>query len=307
MIIRNAQDMELKNFGVLIVGFIVAVLLVVAILMPIINASLTTAGDPVTYTNSGAGVAGSAQNAYYKITEDTTLEYIIDSGGIHISETDLTYSSSATWGPIVWTDAGSLDVRVSTYSVRLSTYDLENNASVTKTYTLPVTATIANGELMIVDGAGTEATLTFTEGYFVDIRANENEKRLFMAVDLTTRFGTFYLNSVDQVRCMGIYASGENDCYYSLSNGTLTNNGGFTNSIVATMTPVEGTTDIYHLESFKLDIGGEEFTPYFSIVPMEVDGHATSGAVYNTLSIIPLFMIVGILMGIVGAIFTRRV
>lgn len=298
--------MELKNFGALIAGFIVAALLVAAILVPVIDATLTTAGDPVTYTNSGANVGMRDNTAYYEITDDTSLTYVVDSTGITIGETNINYNSTATWGAVVWTDTGYFMVRQSTYVVRCEQYDVETNTSATTSYTLPVTATLLGKTLTIADAAEANDTYTFNEGYCLDLKQNEDGKQLFMAVDLTQRTGTFYLNSINQLRCMGIYSSGENDCYYSLKNGTLTNTGDFTNDVVATLTLVDDTTDVYQLESFKLDIGGEEFTPYYTILPLQIDGHSTGGAVYDTLSIIPLLVTVGILLGIVGVIFTRR-
>ena len=129
---------------------------------------------------------------------------------------------------------------------------------------------------------------------------------MFMAVDMTVRTGTFYLNSIDQVKCMGVYSTGENDCYYNLTKGVLTNDGGFTNEIVATMTLVDGTTDIYKLESFKIDIGGEQFTPYYSIIPLEITGHSTSGAEYTLYGVIIVLAVVTLLIFGVRIITNRE-
>lgn len=295
----------MERIGTLIISTIIAVVLATTLLLPIIGSALDTAGDPVTYTNSGANVGMRDNTAYYEITEDTSLSYTVDSSGITIGETNINYSTTATWGAVVWMDTGSFNVRQSTYLSRYEQYDTETNTSTVTSYTLPVTATLSGKTLTITDAADAEDTYTFNEGYCLDLRENEDGKKLFMAVDLTQRTGTFYLNSVSQVRCMGLYTTGENDCYYSLNNGTLTNDEGYANSIVATLSLVDGTTDVYLMESFRLDIGGEEFTPYYSIVPLEINGHAASGTVYTLVGMVPILVIAGLLVGIVYVVGSR--
>lgn len=285
---------------------LVGVILIGTVMAPSITAIQMTAGDPVTYTNSGANVGIRDNTAYYEITDDTSLTYVVDSTGITIGETNINYNTTATWGAVVWTDTGYFMVRQSTYAVRCEQYDVETNTSTTTSYTSPVTATISGKTLTVTDANEAEDTYTFTEGYCLDLRENEDGKQLFMAVDLTQRTGTFYLNSIDQLRCMGIYSSGENDCYYSLKNGTFTNTGDFTNDILATLTLVDDTTDVYQLESFKLDIGGEQFTPYYTILPLEIDGHSTSGAEYVLYGVVIVLFILVVFMVAVRALMTRE-
>jgi hypothetical protein len=50
----------------------------------------------------------------------------------------------------------------------------------------------------------------------------------------------------------------------------------------------------------------ETFTPYRILVPYEISGHATSGSMYDMLGVIPLLVTIGLILGVVGVIASRR-
>lgn len=103
-------------------------------------------------------------------------------------------------------------------------------------------------------------------------------------------------------------------CATTTAGYTLTG----TVNVEGTLTLVEGTTDIYKggtptitINAVKDDdpsvTGSITFTPEASYVLRTVNGHATTGALYDVYGLIPLIVAVGLLMFVITAILIRRV
>lgn len=271
----------------LVVGLTVGVLLMVGLVSPIVADGQTNMGDPITYTNVGAANGGSI---FEEIGSDT-ITYTISNGVISLNGTPLTWALQAYWGNIIYTDGGQVLPRSSLDQVQFITLNKETNTADVVTVTVPtegLTITVSNNTVTLG-----ENSFTFTKGYYWSETADSD--KYFLALDLTVRAGTWYVKSLSDLITYGIYSTGENDCYYELINGKLTVDEDYTTAVNATLTKVEGTTDIYQLTNFTLGVGEETFTPYLCLIPGSVTGHATSGANYALLKAIPIVAFIALI------------
>jgi hypothetical protein len=127
----------------------------------------------------------------------------------------------------------------------------------------------------------------------------------YVAPDVGT-YDLVLVSSYKDIVALGAYTSGDNDTMYRLVNGVLTIGGAFDHSFNVETSLYEGTTDIYKIDNLTITIGGESFTPYYVLVPVEVSGHATSGATYTILSVVPIVVVAGLIMAGIYVFISRK-
>lgn len=110
------------------------------------------------------------------------------------------------------------------------------------------------------------------------------------------------------------FTTGNLNTYYAYGNGELSisvdeYNG---NIIFNRGDLVDGTTDVYLVDSISLEITDgsttDTFVPYRSLVKQTVEGHTPSGipGASAIIGVIPFLVIVGIILAVVGVAITRR-
>lgn len=112
-----------------------------------------------------------------------------------------------------------------------------------------------------------------------------------------------YVKSLDDLVLSGLYYTGENKTTYSYINGVLTLEGDYVGSVDIATEKVG--MDVLRITNIVVHVGDESFTPFRYLVPTEVIGH-TETPVSNIIGILPLIVVVGLLLTVVGAIFINR-
>lgn len=281
---------------------VVAVVIGVIMIGPLVSVvtdAQTTNGDPITYDNQGTASGG----AVFDEIKNDTIVYVVSTTGITVNGSPLTWSIASNWPCIVYTDGGYINVKNAMDTISFQKMNLETNSfdntNISVVEDTPVTITVENNTVTV--GAN---SFTFTKGYYWTDSVSTD--KFFLALDLTVRTGTWYVNNLADLIAYGMYTTGDNDCYYELINGALSTNEDYTTGINATLTKVNGTTDIYQLTDFSLSVGDESFTPYLCLIPASIHGHATSGSMYDLLGVIPLLVTIGLILGVVGVVVSRR-
>lgn len=303
--------MDLKNIGGIVAGLVIAVVLLSSVLVPVISSTLVTAGDEVTLTNNTAIVLREIEDGDVLKCERTKLTETTQSDVWTLNDEIITSLSgtSITWNTGIMSDAVYMQINGASNSAAGTFYDVTRATPSTQYFGAPPSAeigsttattfTFSNGEVVVVFGENTMLTKPYTWGYVVC----PNEDGEYSAA---VSGGTGMVTNTNEITLCGAYTSGENDTMYTYHNGTsYVSNTDYTIDVSIETEIHDGTTDIYDA-TVSVDIGDETFTPYRILVPYEVSGHADSGAMYSLLNIIPLLVTVGILMGIVTAVFVRR-
>lgn len=287
------NKMNIKTLSVGIVATAIMILLASSVLIPIVSEAQKVAGDPVLFSSSGQQTAYAG--GYNPISPSVHVEYDITPEGININGEHIEYSSAATWGAVVIGEGGTCTVRIQTYGVQFRQYDGATEITL---------ANVAAPQTVILDGSTlTMGDYTFDvgEGYYLDLTGDYS-----LAVGLTERAGTWYVNSINDVTVYGIYLTGENDTAFALKNGVVTTAEEYDSHVNYALSKVDGTTDVYTLSDFTIDIGGETFTPYNSIIIKNCYGHKDSGATYSLVGLIPILVIAGLVIGVIGMFVRNR-
>lgn len=286
--------MEKNNLIKGMMGILVCVILLGGLLLPIVSSALVVTGDPVSLDQRGS-------IATIELGEISTADEIIIEvldGSVNINGAPLALGSPSTWTPIVYTDAGIVQVRNETYSVQIMPYVLGSSTATS----VPAgnTITVKNGVVSVSDE--TISGFNFTIGYSVGL-----ENNLAMLIDMGARYtGRSIINDINDIIILGNYTTGENDTIYSFINGNLSITEDFESSYTTDLSLVSGTTDIYSIESFNLIVGGESFTPYHALAPIEINGHKDSGAAYSMVAVLPIITIVSIVLAGIYVFIGRK-
>lgn len=276
----------------------VGVLVFSALLVPVINGAQTVTGDPVTYENEtsvtlrGAS-AGDVLHAFIDTDDNNAKKITLN--GVEIESFDtLTFADACIISDSLYMQ---VDPTRDTNYLYLSSL-VSGGASWWSDCTIEFTATTIRIHGTSENGAIDE-THNYSWGYVICNPANGT----YCA---SVAGGTGYVNTTKDVILCGMYLTGDNDTPYVYKNGVFTTSQWTgTKSVNVDMEKVSGTTDIY-TATVDVDIGDENFTPYRIYLPLEVHGHADHGAVYSMLGVIPLIVIVGLIVGIVGVVAIRR-
>jgi hypothetical protein len=289
----------------------VGVLVFASLLVPIVSEGMTTAGDPVTYTNPTFAVykeveAGDVLKCTSTFVDNTrTNVWTLNDQVVN------PVTGSYAWNPGVLSDGlyvgvfGADNNSLANYYVIADSTHTQRylSASTSTTTNVEYTLTFGNGTVSVIKDTSEEiVTAPYTWAYCICPLADG--EYCSAVAD-----GTGYVYANSDVTMCGAYTSGELDTTYYYHNGVNYTGSDFEMETTISKTLVNGTTDVYTASvSVSMTDGDttETFVPYRVLVPYEVTGHATSGAVYDMLGIIPLLVIVGLIMGIVGVVVTRR-
>lgn len=304
--------MDLKNIGGIVAGFVIAVVLLASVLVPVISSSLVTAGDKVVFTNDSAIVLREAEDGDVLQCTRATVDGVTSNTWTLNDEEISTIQGGAL----------SFDVGLMSDGIYMNMwrtngggeyYDMTDETPVQTQFGLGTsddptapgitTFTFSASTITVVDNLGNTVTADYTWAY---VACPYNDGKYCAAV----AGGVGYVSNDDEITLCGAYTSGSLDTmYYFHNDTTYVSNSAYQMTPSIEMEIAEGTTDIYSATVSVSMTDGEDtesFTPYRILVPYEVSGHADSGAMYSLLNIIPLLVTVGILMGIVTAVFVRR-
>lgn len=282
--------MENNKILVAVVSLAVIIITLATVLVPIVGQAQTTLGDPITLDQSGS----KTNTPLGKITDEVIVIAVIE-GGYSINGVVAPGTGGAVHVPIVYADTGMVTCKMDTGEVIFIDY---SNPNGTVSLDVGTTITVGNGKIAI--DTSTPVEIAYNVCYSVGASAE-----LAVIVDMGYKYSTrSMITSVKDIIIYGAYTTGENDTYYSFVNGQLTVAEDFTSSYSADLVLKDGTTDIYQIESFVIDIGGETFIPYRALVPLHVSGHATSGAAYDIIGLLPILVIVSLITAAI-AVFIR--
>lgn len=289
--------MNANELSKTMVTIIVAILLSVTVLVPIVSSGLVNAGNSIELEQTGS-------RSPYRLGEvpaNDTVTFSVESDGVKINGSVLELQGAiSTWTPIIYTDGGYIQIRNESGSTKITVFTVENLAEEI-TLSAGNSVIFDNGVCTInaTDVTTFDYTVCYSVGYDDNIR---------LIIDMGMRYDNAYsmVNSIKDVTIYGWYYTGENDTQYSFENGVLSVVGDYVATYDYELTLHDGTTDIYDITEFNITIGGETFVPYFALVPDVVEGHADSGVTYTLVSVIPIFVVIGILVGTMVLFFNRR-
>lgn len=335
--------METQNLMKIIISLVVGVVLFSAILVPSVGTALVTAGDEITKTNASPtnqycdyytddvtivfdSPDGSTTNA---TTTITIGDYSTDMSTVGISEIlfvgDTFYIQLSAYGSTsMGIIRGAYDGNVLNANLNLGyKYTLEYDASeelVTLTSlnnNTSVEATVFEVTSSVFfaikeDGAYSLTRETYSSGQYayanmaIDM---DNVSNGTLGV-LTSTYGMTIdgqsITVIYTVTTAGVQALSYTEGY--TVTGTV--------AVSGDLTLVDGTTDIYTggTPVITLTITNDTTqesvtsttTPEAAYILREVDGHADSGANYSLISIIPLLVLVGLVLGAIGSLIARR-
>lgn len=288
--------MNVKSLG-MIVGAVIAIVLFSSVLLPIVSDAQKDLGTPVTATNTAGAYLYSEWDG-----SDMTIEYVAATGlpdGLTINgeTTGLTFSRT----PSILIASNDFAVRTggssSQGAIPVINYLGETaTSSSNRSFTIEITdgaysLTVSNVEVL---------TGTIDWLIVADVEGD-------LGISQVPQSEPFYMSESDNFIVLGsIYVTGENDTFYSYYNGDLTVNADYADvsSISISKELAEGFTDIYDT-TVIVTIGEETFTPFYILAPLSVSGHAASGANYSLVGVIPIIVIVGIILAVIGVALTR--
>ena len=287
--------MESKNLLTLAITLTVGIILAGSLLMPVISDAQKSVGDPITKSNQ-------VYQGFY-IEPDSDYELTISAAGWSVNGELLT---GQNYRQLIFADSFVLQVNDNTDATSFGfimdkTLDAPEYLYVADSASYSVT--FANNTVTVAKAGVTEPfyTQTYAWAYAACPAATEGAWGTIVGIGSTD---AFILND-NQILLSGFYYTGENDTFYSYRDGTLYT-GEYEGSIEITKSITAGTYDIYSVTGLTVTVGDESFTPYLTLVPIEVTGHATGGAAHSLVGVIPIMVIVALLIAAVGAVTFRR-
>lgn len=279
--------MEKTNLLTLVITLTVGIILVGSILMPVLANAQRTAGEEVHYDNIQSGYT-------YRLTEkdeNITLKVTGSGGDIYFNDEVITEDGFA-----IVTD--SVSVRAATSIKALNVTTPTQTLDLRVGWNAKFTITFEDGTCTIVDDATTTTTETATYSWM--FAPSDNGEWVTV-----TGNSTHYVNSIKDIVASGYYSTGDNDTGYCVINGVATVTEDFTTKANFTLTPVSGTTDVF-TATMTIDVGDENFTPWFLMIKRDIVGHEASGAAYSLYGAIPIIVIASLVLVGASAIMMRN-
>lgn len=278
-----------------VLGVVVGVILIATLLVPVVQDAQSKTGDAVTYSNMDLY----PRSIYARAIQPGDV-VTLSPGSIDING-DLIYTPSGdypTYQGLVLSD--KFGVRSGNNSTMVSFL----TSGYTLSYGYPVVITCSSiGNVKVMSGNN-----LFYEGSyeFCYIPCIESEAIGLLSVGAGYSDAKgMYVLSDSPIYMSGMYTTADNDTGYWYYDGEFHISQDYTCSMDLRKTLVSGTTDVYNIRPLA-SVGDENFAPYYYIVPLEVEGHKTSGASYDLLGIIPLIVIMGLMAGVISSVLRSR-
>ena len=290
------MKMDVKNMIGMVVAVVVG-LIMIGPLVSVVSDAQTVNGDPIKITNAGSITA---DNELY-ITDDLSEShsFTAEYPNAYITVDDVQIpTANAVQGFYLISDGLSLFNTGAFFAVSFG----EKTAQYNPAWNVALSATFEDGTATFTyrDG-GTTNTYT-TEYTWIGYRVTEGGNYVNKVNVATATY-----HDMSDFIAMGNYATGDNDTYYAVKDGKITLSETQYEGKISTITStaVSGTTDLY-TGTLRIYVDDEYFTPYVWAVAKEVNGHKSSGTMYDMLGIIPMLVTAGLIIGIAGAVFVRR-
>lgn len=284
------MKMDAKNMIGMVVAIVIGIIMI-GPLVTVVTDAQTTVGEEVQYNNIQTGYTYRLTEKNENITLTVTGaggdiyfngEAITEDGFAIVTDSVTVRASTAVKGFVVTTPTQSLDLRVP--------------------WNAKFTITFEDGTCTLADNSTDPATINETVAYSWMFAPSDNGEWVTV-----TGNSTHYVNSINDIICNGYYSTGDNDTGYTVRNGIATvADPSYEAGLNYTLTPVAGTTDVYTVSTFEVTVGDESFTPWFMLIKRDIVGHEASGSMYDMLGIIPMLVTAGLIIGIAGSIFIRR-
>lgn len=309
--------MNAKSIAMGVVAMVVATVLVVTCAVPIISDSVKTED---TFTNEGyfrMAKISATDESTYTISWDATTPNIITINDTDIDITtwgsagDVAYSIFATESDIFRMGVANNGYNVSWIQLRGSTYAYVGATS-------NFDATIESGTATIeVDSTVSSYTLAYTDAYVIDPSGNYTMKKSNVSsylLDDSTIYGMGItgVSSASYVMIVSGTVESVSTDYIAVTNDapdlTVTD-------LSITSSEVSGYIDLYSFDkvTFKATPEGgstpTNVTYSYVIVPYEVTAERSvhvDGPTGDILSVIPILMVLGIVIGAVALFLTTR-
>lgn len=271
----------------IVLTLVVGIILAGSVLMPVLSDAQKSVGEKVTYTN---------ESPEYLSLSDGDVTILLSSGVLTINGETHTIASTDT---IIY---------LSDY------YTLYYNGTNFYSTYLNQTSGVRNVTAASVTVSDSKLTASVTYDNNTTQTASDIPLRFSFYVDPDGEYARFntsamqpYVKSIDDVFAGGSYYTGDNKTYYWFYEGEA---GGYsedyTYAFNATLTPVDGTYDVYTISNCTMSVGDEDFAPYHMVVKKTIDGVAEKGAAYSLLGAIPVMILVGLIMAAIGMITVGR-
>lgn len=297
------------NLLTLVITLTLGVILAGSLLMPVIEDTKTTIGPEITLDNNASNslrtaVEGDVLQVYS--SWDTSTSSKVDVWTLNGTTIDIIQN-------VALVSDGLYIQSILTGPAPVAYVDMVSGTSIgyingATSTSGPVTISATFGSDSITfkvdrNGTATQSTHNYTWGL---VLCNDEEGEYYAAVP----DGVGYITDTKEVILGGLYSTGDLDTPYYYYDGVAhVSVSAYTIDVALTTSVASGTTDIYNVTSSVTITDGDDsetFTPYWIMLPHTVTGHASSGAAYNLLGVIPIIVITGILLAGVGAIFVRN-
>ena len=283
--------METKSLVQTAVAVLVAVTVLVTVLFPITSSAQETIGESVTVENT---MVAYGQYRLDEVVGDAviTVGTIEGSYGIAVGE---------AFVPIV--------PAANTNLISSDVVSVNPNANGTLT-----AITLANGtqhvahasDTLVITLTGGVATITLNsqELYVSEYNSLYALKQDGAWAGHDVADGTA-VRSINDVRGSGAYKVGDAYILWFINNGHVYGTPGYTFTMSYDEELKEGTTDIYIISNIVItasEEGGEPVTINATrvLTHATVEGHESGGAGYTLIGIIPILVIVGLILAVIG-------
>lgn len=301
--------MNVKELSTMIVSIIVALMLTVSVLVPIVTSGLTVSGDSVTYENGGASFKEAKSG-------DVVVYTHFLGGGFSTTLNGVEASTSAQYNDLILSDGVYIRKTGESgansgiaYSFSSDDPTFPNYIAEPTTTDVVVTVTFSSNTITVVASGNGNPDLTISAPYtwaYVPCPESDSE---FVFTQVEGNSSPYVKNGEVPILC-GAYTTGDLDTlYYYYDGEKYVSMDGATLDVNLSYSLAESTTDIYRLSvscEVTLDDTTETFVPYRALVPMVVEGHKDSGAVYTLVEIIPILTVMGILIGVASWVLINR-
>lgn len=287
------------NILTLAITLTLGVILAGSLLIPVIDDAQRTAGPEITKTNA----TGDWNSYMREIKDGDTLVITVGSPNTTYELNGVTVNNiegnpSSAYHSLIFSDVFNIASRGVSGGI-----DVNSNQSTSSTTMGSCVIEYNSGTFTLTPSSGDTTPIEYPGATWGYIMCNQSEADYYESIR-TGQYG-FYISSENDVICSGLYETGSNDTFYWYHNGISGVSEDFTIDTEITKTLVQGTTDIY-TGAISITIGDESFTPYRIMIPIEVDGHESSGAAYSLYGAIPIIVIVGLIVAALGAIAVKN-